>query len=156
MHRTIEKVSDDMVRRQHFNTAIAAIMELLNKLQKASLETAVDRAIMREALDAITLMLAPVTPHLSEVLWQALGHDDDITFAKWPEVDPNALVASSILVVVQVNGKVRGKITVAADADQDSVLAIAATDENVQRFIADKTIRKQIYVPGKLVNIVAN
>ncbi len=156
VHRTIEKVSDDMGRRQHFNTAIAAIMELLNKLQKASLETAVDRAIMREALDAITLMLAPVTPHLSEVLWQALGHDDDITFAKWPEVDPNALVASSILVVVQVNGKVRGKITVAADADQDSVLAIAAADENVQRFIADKTIRKQIYVPGKLVNIVAN
>ena len=156
VHRTIEKVSDDMGRRQNFNTAIAAIMELLNKLQKASLDAAVDRGIMREALDAIVLMLAPVTPHLSEVLWQELGHDSDITFAAWPQVDPSALVASSILVVVQVNGKVRGKINVPADAEQDAVIAAAVGDENVQRFIADKTIRKQIYVPGKLVNIVAN
>ena len=111
---------------------------------------------MREALDAIVLMLAPVTPHLSEVLWQELGHDSDITFAAWPQVDASALVASSILVVVQVNGKVRGKINVPADAEQDAVIAAAVGDENVQRFIADKTIRKQIYVPGKLVNIVAN
>lgn len=156
VHRTIEKVSDDMGRRQNFNTAIAAIMELLNKLQKASLDSAIDRGIMREALDAIVLMLAPVTPHLSEVLWQALGHDSDITFAAWPQVDASALVASSILVVVQVNGKVRGKINVPADAEQETVIAAAVGDENVQRFIADKTIRKQIYVPGKLVNIVAN
>lgn len=145
-----------MGRRQNFNTAIAAIMEVLNKLQKAELATAVDRGIMREALDAVVLMLAPVTPHLSEVLWQQLGHQNDITFAQWPEVDPEALVASTILVVIQVNGKVRGKINVAADADQASVIAAAVADENVQRFIADKTIRKQIYVPGKLVNIVAN
>ncbi len=156
VHRTIEKVSDDMGRRQNFNTAIAAIMELLNKLQKASLEDAIDRGIMREALDAIVLMLAPVTPHLSETLWHELGHDSDITFAPWPQVDASALVASSILVVVQVNGKVRGKINVPADAEQDAVIAAAVADENVQRFIDDKTIRKQIYVPGKLVNIVAN
>ncbi|MGQ4276229.1 leucine--tRNA ligase [Pseudidiomarina sp. E22-M8] len=156
VHRTIEKVSDDMGRRQNFNTAIAAIMELLNRLQKAQLATALDRGIMREALDAIVLMLAPVTPHMSEVLWQQLGHQDDINFAAWPAVDSKALVASSILVVIQVNGKVRGKINVAAEADQASVIAAAIADENVQRFIADKTIRKQIYVPGKLVNIVAN
>ncbi|CAB0149617.1 Leucine--tRNA ligase [Pseudidiomarina piscicola] len=156
VHRTIEKVSDDMGRRQNFNTAIAAIMELLNKLQKAPLETPVDRGLMREALEAIVLMLAPVTPHLSEVLWAQLGHQDDITFAPWPKADPAALTESSILVVVQVNGKVRGKINVAADADQATVIAAATDDENVQRFIADKTIRKQIYVPGKLVNIVAN
>ncbi|WP_418055280.1 leucine--tRNA ligase [Pseudidiomarina terrestris] len=156
VHRTIEKVSDDMGRRQNFNTAIAAIMELLNRLQKAELNSAVDRGIMREALDAVVLMLAPVTPHLSEVLWQQLGHQDDITFAAWPAVDSSALVASSILVVVQVNGKVRSKINVDAETDKDSVIAAAVADENVQRFLADKTIRKQIYVPGKLVNIVAN
>ncbi|WP_411358760.1 leucine--tRNA ligase [Pseudidiomarina salilacus] len=156
VHRTIEKVSDDMGRRQNFNTAIAAIMELLNRLQKAPLESPVDLGIMREALDAVVLMLAPVTPHLSEVLWQQLGHEDDIVFAEWPQVDASALVASSILVVVQVNGKVRGKIEVAADAEQATVIEAALADENVQRFITDKTIRKQIYVPGKLVNIVAN
>ncbi|RUO59559.1 leucine--tRNA ligase [Pseudidiomarina insulisalsae] len=156
VHRTIEKVTDDMGRRQNFNTAIAAVMELLNKLQKANLDSPADRGIMREALEAVVRMLAPVTPHLSEVLWQQLGHDSDITFADWPEVDSTALVASNILVVVQVNGKVRGKITVPADAQQDAVITAAVADENVQRFIGDKTIRKQIYVPGKLVNIVAN
>ncbi|MDX1705083.1 leucine--tRNA ligase [Pseudidiomarina sp.] len=156
VHRTIQKVTDDMGRRQHFNTAIAAIMELLNKLQKASLESPSDRAIMAEALDAVVLMLAPVTPHLSEVLWQALGHSSDANFAPWPEYDEKALVESSVLIVIQVNGKVRGKLTVPADASAETVIAAALQDENVARFTADKTIRKQIYVPGKLVNIVAN
>ena len=156
VHRTIQKVTDDFGRRQHFNTAIAAIMELLNSLQKASLATASDRAVMKEALDALVVMLAPVTPHLSEVLWQALGHQDDINFAPWPSFDEAALVETSILIVVQVNGKVRAKITVPADADEATVKAIAHQDENVTRFIAEKTIRKEIYVPGKLYNIVAN
>ncbi len=156
VHRTIQKVSDDMGRRQHFNTAIAAIMELLNRLQKAPLETELDRGIMAEALDAVVLMLAPVTPHLSEALWQALGHDSDINFAAWPEFDEAAMVETSILVVVQVNGKVRSKITVPADATQELVTQVAMADENVLRFIEDKTVRKQIYVPGKLFNIVAN
>ncbi len=156
VHRTIQKVTDDMGRRQHFNTAIAAIMELLNKLQKAPLATPADRALMAEALDAVVLMLAPVTPHLSEVLWQALGHENDSNFAAWPEYDEQALVESSVLIVIQVNGKVRGKLTVPADASEETVIKAALQDENVSRFTADKTIRKQIYVPGKLVNIVAN
>lgn len=156
VHRTIAKVSDDMGRRQHFNTAIAAIMELLNHLQKAPLATELDRGIMAEALDAVVLMLAPVTPHLSEALWQALGHQSDIVFAPWPHVDEAALVKSSVLVVVQVNGKVRSKITVPTSANEEQVAEIAYADENVQKFVDGKTIRKQIYVPNKLFNIVAN
>ncbi len=156
LHRTIQKVSDDMGRRQHFNTAIAAIMELLNHLQKASLDNELDRGLMAEALDAIVIMLAPVTPHLSEELWAHMGHTSDVNFEQWPEFDESALVKTSILVVVQVNGKVRSKITVPADADQEQVAAAALADENIQRFVDGKTIRKQIYVPGKLYNIVAN
>src|SRR5690554_7249005 len=109
-----------MGRRQHFNTAIAAIMELLNHLQKAPLATELDRGLMAEALDALVLMLAPITPHLSEVLWQALGHQDDIIFTPWPQVDEAALVKSSVLIVVQVNGKVRSKITVPNEATERS------------------------------------
>lgn len=156
VHRTIAKVSDDFGRRQQFNTAIAAIMELLNSLQKAPLETPTDRAIMQEALDAMVLMLAPITPHLSEALWQLLGHQSDIIGAPWPEVDAQALVESSITVVVQVNGKLRGKLTVAADADQAVVSAAAMADDNITRHLEGLTVRKQIYVPGKLFNIVAN
>ena len=156
VHRTIAKVSDDMGRRQHFNTAIAAIMEVLNRLQKAPLTTALDRGIMAEAMDAIVLMLTPVTPHLSEALWQALGHTDDVHFAAWPQCDESALVETSVLVVVQVNGKVRGKINVPAAASEEQVAQLALAEENVQRFLEGKTIRKQIYIPGKLYNIVAN
>lgn len=156
VHRTIAKVSDDFGRRQQFNTAIAAIMELLNTVQKAPLEQPLDRAIMQEALDAMVLMLAPITPHLSEVLWQQLGHHNDIIHAPWPQPDEQALVAASMTVVVQVNGKLRGKVVVAADAEQSTVEALAMADENVCRHLDGLTIRKQIYLPGKLFNIVAN
>ena len=156
VHRTIAKVSDDFGRRQQFNTAIAAIMELLNTVQKAPLEQPLDRAIMQEALDAMVLMLAPITPHLSEVLWQQLGHHNDIIHAPWPQPDDQALIAASMTVVVQVNGKLRGKVVVAADADQGVVEALAMADENVCRHLDGLTIRKQIYLPGKLFNIVAN
>ena len=156
VHRTIAKVSDDFGRRQQFNTAIAAIMELLNTVQKAPLEQPLDRAIMQEALDAMVLMLAPITPHLSEVLWQQLGHHNDIIHAPWPQPDEQALVAASMTVVVQVNGKLRGKVVVAADAEQSAVEALAMADENVCRHLDGLTIRKQIYLPGKLFNIVAN
>jgi leucyl-tRNA synthetase len=156
VHRTITKVSDDFGRRQQFNTAIAAIMELLNTVQKAPLEQPLDRAIMQEALDAMVLMLAPITPHLSEVLWQQLGHHTDIIHAPWPQPDEQALVAASMTVVVQVNGKLRGKVVVAADADQSVVEALAMADENVCRHLDGLTIHKQIYLPGKLYNIVAN
>lgn len=155
VHKTIAKVSDDMGRRQTFNTAIAAIMELMNKLQKAKQETPEQRALVREALEAVVQMLNPITPHICHELWSQLKPGQEIETA-WPNVDDSALVEDEKLVVCQVNGKVRAKITVAADADQDAVQAKAMAEANVQSFVEGKTIRKVIYVPGKLLNIVAN
>ena len=156
VHKTIAKVSDDVGRRQTFNTAIAAVMELLNKLQKAPQESDQDKALMREAVNAVVLLLNPITPHICHTLWTALGHDSDVEAANWPTADESALVEDEKLVIVQVNGKVRAKMTVAADAQQEAVQAMALEQANVQQFVEGKTVRKVIYVPGKLVNIVAN
>ena len=154
LHKTIAKVSDDIGRRYTFNTAIAAIMELSNKLQKASLATELDRAVMQEAVLALLQMLNPITPHVAQYLWAQLGQNNSIEQTPWPQADAAAMVEDEKLVVVQVNGKVRGKVTVAADADQDSVLAAAKTDDNVNRHLEGVTVRKVIYVPGKLLNLV--
>ncbi len=156
VHETIQKVSDDIGRRYAFNTAIAAIMELMNTLQKLDKANAQNCAILHEGLTAMVKMLAPIAPHMCHVMWQELGNDTLVLDAPWPEVDESALVRDSIQIVVQVNGKVRAKIDVPADVDKDQAIAAAKADENVQKFIADNTIRKEIYVPGKLVNIVAN
>jgi len=156
LHKTIAKVSDDIGRRQTFNTAIASVMELMNKLTRAATETDQDRAILQEALVAVVKLLSPITPHISAELFAALGQYEEILNASWPGVDESALVEDSKLIIVQVNGKVRGKLTVAADAQQDAVQALAMSDENVQRFTEDKTIHKIIFVPGKLLNIVTN
>ncbi|WP_025673780.1 leucine--tRNA ligase [Salinivibrio socompensis] len=155
VHKTIAKVSDDMGRRQTFNTAIAAIMELMNRLVKAPQDNEQDRAVLDEALKAVVLMLYPITPHISFTLWQALG-ETDIDSADWPQADKAALVEEEKLIIVQVNGKLRAKITVAADAEKEAVEAQAMSDENVVKFTDGKTVRKVIYIPGKLVNIVAN
>ncbi len=155
VHKTIAKVTDDVARRQTFNTAIAAIMELMNKLTKAPMTEAQDRAILDEALKAITLMLYPITPHICFEMWVALGQSN-IDTASWPMYDEAALVEDEKLIVLQVNGKLRGKLTVAADATQQQVEALGMQDENVQKFIDGLTVRKVIYVPGKLLNIVAN
>ncbi len=155
VHKTIAKVTDDVARRQTFNTAIAAIMELMNKLTKAPMTEAQDRAILDEALQAITLMLYPITPHICFEMWVALGQSN-IDTASWPTYDEAALVEDEKLIVLQVNGKLRGKLTVAADATQQQVEALGMQDENVQKFIDGLTVRKVIYVPGKLLNIVAN
>ena len=155
VHKTIAKVGDDIGRRQTFNTAIAAIMELMNKLTKASQESAQDRALLDEALKAIVRMLYPMTPHICFEMWEALGQSD-VDHADWPEADEKALVEDEKLIVVQVNGKLRAKLTVAADATKEQVEALAMADEGVTKFTSDKTIRKVIYVPGKLLNIVAN
>ncbi len=156
VHKTIAKVSDDIGRRQTFNTAIAAIMELMNKLSKAEQQDDSIRAVTREAVNAIVLMLSPITPHICAELWEQLDHQEDINTATWPEADEKAMVEDSKLIVVQVNGKLRAKLTVAADAQQDSVQALALEDPNVSKFVDGKTIRKVIYVAGKLLNIVAN
>ena len=155
VHKTITKVSDDIGRRQTFNTAIAAIMELMNKLAKASQESAQDRALLDEALKAVVRMLYPMTPHICFEMWKALG-ESNIDSAEWPVADEKALVEDEKLIIVQVNGKLRAKLTVAADATKEQVEALALGDENVTKFTSDKTIRKVIYVPGKLLNIVAN
>ena len=154
VHKTIAKVSDDIGRRQTFNTAIAAVMELMNKLTRAPLDDEQDRAIMAEALSAVVRRLYPITPHICFRLWQELGNQDAIDFAPWVEADPDAMIEDEKLIVVQVNGKVRGKVTVAAEADEESVKAIAFADENVKRFTDGMQIVKVIYVAGKLLNVV--
>ncbi|RLQ20826.1 leucine--tRNA ligase [Seongchinamella sediminis] len=154
-HETIAKVSDDYGRRQTFNTAIAAVMELCNELGKLD-GSDQSRAVLDEALRAVVLMLSPITPHVCHTLWPLLGGEGDILHAPWPGVDEDALTRDSIEMVVQVNGKVRAKMEVPADAARDSVEATALAQDNVQRFLEGVTVRKVIVVPGKLVNIVAN
>ncbi|TDF42355.1 leucine--tRNA ligase [Alteromonadaceae bacterium M269] len=156
VHKTIAKVTDDIGRRQTFNTAVAAVMELLNNLQKAPKESEQDKALLQEALIAVVQLLNPITPHICNELWKQLGQEGDVEFGGWPAVDNDALVEDEKLIIVQVNGKLRAKITVAADASQDDVKANALEQSNVQSFIEGKTVRKVIYVPGKLVNVVAN
>jgi leucyl-tRNA synthetase len=156
-HETIAKVSDDFGRRQTFNTAIAAIMELLNEVNKlATRSTANGLAVEREALDAAVLMLSPIVPHVAHELWGLLGHHNDVINAEWPTADEKAMIRDELTIVVQVNGKVRGKIQVPASASKEEVEALAQADENVCRHLDGLTVRKVIVVPGRLVNIVAS
>ncbi|MBB5151706.1 leucyl-tRNA synthetase [Histophilus somni] len=155
VHKTIAKVSDDIGRRQTFNTAIAAIMELMNKLTKASLSNEQDRAVMAEALNAVVRMLYPITPHICFQLWQDLGNESAIDFAPWVIADAEAMVEDEKLVVIQVNGKVRAKVTVPADMSEDEIKQVALAEENVQKFLNGLTVVKTIYVPGKLFSFVA-
>ncbi|HDR0611495.1 leucine--tRNA ligase [Pasteurella multocida] len=155
VHKTIAKVSDDIGRRQTFNTAIAAIMELMNKLTKAPLVEAQDRAIMAEALSAVVRMLYPITPHICFQLWKDLGNTEAIDFAPWVEADAAAMVDDEKLVVVQVNGKVRAKVTVPAEMSEDDIKQVALADGNVAKHLEGLNIVKTIYVPGKLFSFVA-
>ena len=153
-HQTIAKISDDLGRRSSFNTAIAAAMELLNAINKLDDVSDAGRAVAREALEAVVLMLSPIVPHICHALWQQLGHQTPLIDQAWPTVDETALAADRIEMVVQVNGKLRARLSVPADADKSTVEALALADENVQRFIDGNDIRKVIVVPGRLVNIV--
>ena len=154
VHKTIAKVSDDIGRRQTFNTAIAAVMELMNKLTKASLESDQDRAVMAEALSAVVRMLYPITPHICFELWQALGNESNIDTAEWVKADEAAMVEDEKLIVVQVNGKVRGKVTVPATSSEEEIKATAKADPNVAKFLDGKEILKEIYIPLKMLNFV--
>lgn len=155
-HETITKVSDDVSRRLTFNTAIAAVMELLNGVSKLSGDEPQTRAARQEALETAVLMLSPIVPHICHTLWQNLGHTDPIVDATWPVADETAMVRSQIQVVLQVNGKVRAKVDVPADISKADLEALALENENIVRFTTDATVRKVIVVPGKLVNVVAN
>ena len=154
LHSTIQKVTDDYGVRQQFNTAIAAVMELLNSYQKTDLSDAVGRALAQEVLEAVALLLSPIVPHICEGLWQALRGDNSLLQQAWPAVDASALVKSEIELMVQVNGKLRGAVTVAADANNELIQQAALANENVQRFMEGKPAKKIIVVPGRLVNIV--
>jgi leucyl-tRNA synthetase len=153
-HQSIAKISDDLGRRSTFNTAVAASMELLNAITRFDDDSEAGRTVVREALEAVVLMLSPIVPHICHALWATLGHKTALIDIPWPEVDEAALEADMVEIVIQVNGKLRGRISVAANADNDAIGAQALADPNVQRFVEGKEIRKTIVVPGRLVNIV--
>ena len=154
VHQTIAKVSDDVGRRYTFNTAIAAVMELLNHVTRFEARQDGDRAVVQEALEASVLMLSPIVPHICHQLWRDLGRDTAVVDEGWPDVDESALAADTVQIIVQVNGKLRARLELPARLDDDSVKAAALAEDNVQRFIGEQAIRKVIYVPGKLVNVV--
>ena len=153
-HQTLIKVGDDIGRRRTFNTAIAAVMELLNAIQRFDDSSPAARAALQEALEISVLTLAPVVPHAAHSLWQALGHERAVIDERWPQADAAALAQDSIELVVQVNGKLRGRVTVAVGAAEAEVRAVALADPQVQKFVGVLPVRKVIVVPGKLVNVV--
>ena len=146
LHQTIRKVTDD-VEGLRFNTAIAAMMEFVNAATKWE-------HVPRRTAEAFVLLLAPFAPHIAEELWRALGHDETLAYSPWPEADERFLVQDTVSVAVQVNGKLRGTVSVAADAGRDAVLAEARAEANVARYLIGTTLRKEIVVPGRLVNFV--
>lgn len=156
IHAAIEHASRDISQHHKFNTAIAQVMTLMNALEKAPTSSDLDRSLLQEGLETVCLLLAPITPHISHVVWQQLGYKTPIIDAPWPTADATALVQDSLQLVVQVNGKLRGHIEVPASASREEIEASARENENVLRHTEGQTIRKVIVVPGKLVNIVAN
>jgi leucyl-tRNA synthetase len=147
LHKSIKKVAED-IEKLHFNTAISTLMELLNVLESK-------KSVSLSTAKAIALMLSPLAPHLSEELWEFLGGKGFAMDQSWPKFDPRHLVQSTLTIVVQVNGKVRGSIEVAADANESDIIAKAKADPNVQKFLGGKPPKKEIYVKGKLVSLVA-
>ncbi|BCU82469.1 leucine--tRNA ligase [Polycladomyces abyssicola] len=153
-HRTVKKVTEDVNDRYHFNTAISAIMELVNGIY-AYPEDA-DRGTLADAIETVVLLLAPFAPHITEELWQRMGHQDSVHAQSWPTFDPAALVQNEVEIAVQINGKVRDKVVVPAEADKSEVEALVMKLDRIQTLLEGKTVRKVIVVPRKLVNIVVN
>ena len=146
LHQTIAKVTED-IEGLRFNTAIAALMEFTNTANKWDF-------LPRDLVEKLVLVLAPLAPHLAEELWERLGHSESIAFAPWPEADEQYLRNDTIEVAVQVNGKMRGRISIPAEATEEQVIAIARSDENVARHLFDKELKRSIYVRGRIVNFV--
>jgi leucyl-tRNA synthetase len=156
-HRTIARVTEDIERRVHLNTAISAVMELLNACHEyAPVEEPLPRpaAPLREAVEAAVRLLNPFAPHVTEELWERLGHGEMLALSRWPEADPALVKAERITLVVQVNGKVRGKLDVAADASEAELVAAARSDAKVSAHLAGKDVVKTVTVPGRIVNFV--
>jgi len=154
VHETLAKVTVDIGRRRTFNTAIAAVMELMNSLARFDDRSPQGRAVMQEALETVVLVLQPVVPHACHALWRELGHEGPVVEERWPVVDESALERDTIEVVVQVNGKLRGRVTVPSGAGESEVRDAALADANVQKFMEGRPVRKFVYVPGKLANVV--
>jgi leucyl-tRNA synthetase len=153
-HHTLEKVTDDIGRRRSFNTAVAAVMELLNAVAKHDARSLAGRVVVHEALEIAVMCLSPMIPHVTHELWRQLGHDNALIHERWWTPDPDALVQDAIEISVQVNGKMRARVSVPADATQEIAVQAALADANVQKYVEGKPIRKAIYVPGKLANLV--
>ncbi|MEO2067955.1 MAG: class I tRNA ligase family protein, partial [Desulfurobacteriaceae bacterium] len=144
----------ELEERFKFNTAIASIMELFNEVHKFSPKTPKDKEVLKEAIEKLIIMLSPFTPHIAEEMWEITGHEKLLAESKWPEVDESALKVDEIEIPVQVNGKVRGKIVIPADASEDLVKDLALENEKIKKYVEGKSIVKFIYVKGRLVNIV--
>ena len=153
-HKTIRKVTDDIGRRYKFNTAIAAVMELLNAINKFKNENQEGKVVIQEALESIVLLLSPITPHICHALWGELGHKEALIYSSWPKMDESVLVKNEVELIIQVNGKLRSRITVDIDTPQETIEAMVVADKNVLRHVEEKLIKKMIYIKGKLVNVV--
>jgi leucyl-tRNA synthetase len=153
-HQTLAKITDDIGRRRTLNTAIAAVMELLNALAKYQPANHQDRSVIQEALEIAVLGLSPIIPHVTHALWRGLGHEIALIDEAWMQADPDALRTANVSMVVQVNGKLRAQISVPVGSDDATIRAAALADSNVQKFVGAAMPRKVIIVPGKLVNIV--
>ena len=154
LHQTMGKVADDYGRRKQFNTAIAAVMELLNAYDRCDLNDAVGRKLGQETLESIALLLLPIVPHIGQALYAELKPGADAGLVAFPKADPAALKQDEIELMVQVNSKLRGSIRVAAEADKTVIEAAALASEGALRFMEGKAAKKVVIVPGRLVNIV--
>ncbi len=153
-HKTIAKVSDDIGRRYTFNTAIAAIMELTNYVSSFKIETECDRKVIKEALESIVLLLSPIVPHICSYLWTELGHKNAIIYEKWPSFEKDLMIDEIHEIVIQINGKLKARINVMADIDEEALTKLALSEAKITQAIGQKEIKKTIIVPGKLINIV--
>ena len=154
LHETVAKVSDDIGRRYHFNTAIAAVMELTNSAMKFNATTESDWLVLSEVIETLVILLSPITPHIAQHLWSQLGNDDSLIDTNWPIVREDALSRDTVTLIVQVNGKLRGRIQVAIDADEETVVKIAREEPGVAKFLGGMIEKKAIVVPQKIINLV--
>ena len=153
-HKTIAKVSDDIGRRYTFNTAIAAIMSLSNRVSRYQIDTNLDRKVVREALESMVLLLSPIVPHICNHLWAELGHQTPVVNELWPTFNEDLTVDATLEIVIQINGKLRARLHVDANIDEETLKELAFNEPKIAKLIAEQTIKKTIVVPGKLINIV--
>jgi len=153
-HHTLEKVTDDIGRRRSFNTAVAAVMELLNAISKHDSSTLAGRVVAHEALEIAVMCLSPMIPHVTHELWRQLGHETALIHERWWQPDPDALVQDTVEISVQVNGKMRGRVSVAADASQDVAVTAALQEPNVIKYMEGKPLKFSKYIPGRMVTLV--